>query len=92
MDYTPPGDPDPDCLTGKGDITEVTAEVCRTNPFNNYYDELDGTEATCLFPFTLNGETHDTCVMVTLMVTLKVTLNGSWMGTFLILKILTQKK
>ena len=63
MEYSPPGDPDPACLTGNGDITEVTTEVCRTNPFNNYYDGLVGTEATCLFPFTLNGETHDTCVM-----------------------------
>ena len=63
MDYTPPADPDPACLTGNGDITEVTAEVCRTNPFNNDYDWVDGIEAECLFPFTLNGMTHDTCIM-----------------------------
>ena len=63
MDYTPPGDPDPACSTGNGDITEVTAEVCRTNPFNNDRDRDDGIEAPCLFPFTLNGVTHNTCVM-----------------------------
>ena len=63
MDYTPPGDPDPACLTGNGDITEVTAEVCRTNPFNNQFDRRDGIEAPCLFPFTLNGVSHDTCIM-----------------------------
>ena len=62
MDYTPPADPDPACLTGNGDITEVTAEVCRTNPFNNRWDLRDGIEAECLFPFTLNGERHDTCI------------------------------
>ena len=63
MDYTPPGDSDPACLTGNGDITEVTAEVCRSNPTGNYQELLDGIEAPCLFPFTLNGVTHDTCVM-----------------------------
>ena len=63
MEYTPPGDPDPACFTGNGDITEVTAEVCRTNPFANQADRQDGIEAPCLFPFTLNGESHDTCIM-----------------------------
>ena len=63
MDYTPPADPDPACLTGNGNITEVTAEVCRSNPFGNYLDRVAGIEAECLFPFTLNGERHDTCVM-----------------------------
>ena len=63
MDYTPPEDPDPACSTGNGDITEVTAEVCRTNPFTNDDDRLEGIEAPCLFPFTLNGESHDTCIM-----------------------------
>ena len=63
LDYSPPGDPDPACLTGNGDIDEVTAEVCRTNPFNSEHDRQDGIEAPCLFPFTLNGESHDTCIM-----------------------------
>ena len=63
MDYTPPADPDPACLTGNGDITEVTAEVCRTNPFSNWRDREAVLEAECLFPFTLNGETHNTCIM-----------------------------
>ena len=63
MDYTPPGDTDPACLTGNGDITEVTAEVCRTNPYNSYLDQIDGIEAVCLFPFTLNGVSHDTCIL-----------------------------
>ena len=63
MEYTPPGEPDPACLTDHGDITEVTAEVCRTNPFNNHWDGLDGIEARCLFPFTLNGESYDTCFL-----------------------------
>ena len=63
MDYSPPGDPDPACLTGNGDITEVTAEVCRTMPFAYIWDARDGIEAACLFPFTLEGESHDTCIM-----------------------------
>ena len=63
MDFTPPGNPDPACLYGNGDITEVTAEVCRSNPFNNLQDRIDGIEAPCLFPFTLNGESHSGCIM-----------------------------
>ena len=63
MDFTPPGDPDPACLNGNGDINEVTAEDCRTNPSSNLYDRVDGIEASCLFPFTLNGVRHDTCIM-----------------------------
>ena len=63
MDYTPPADPDPACLTGNGNITEVTAEVCRSNPFNNLRDSWDGIEAECLFPFTLNGEIFNRCIM-----------------------------
>ena len=64
MDYTPPegGDPDPACLTGVGDINEVTAKVCRTNP-SGWADDRDDIEAPCLFPFSLNGESHDTCIM-----------------------------
>ena len=62
MSYTPPGDPDPACLTGNGNITEVTAEVCRTNPFHNRHDRADGREAECIFPFTLNGESHNACI------------------------------
>ena len=63
MDYTPPADPDPDCLTGHGDITEVTAKVCRTTHSQSWADERDGIEAPCLFPFTLDGETHTTCIL-----------------------------
>ena len=63
MDYTPSGEPDPDCLTGQGDITEVTAEVCRTSPYNDVYDIKDNIEAECLLPFRLNGETYDGCIL-----------------------------
>ena len=63
MDYTPGGEPNAACLTGNGNITEVTAKVCRTNPFTSWLDDRDGIEAPCLFPFTLNGESHDTCIM-----------------------------
>ena len=63
MDYTPPADPDPACLTGNGNITEVTAEVCRSNPFRHWLDRSEVIEAECLFPFTLNGVTHDSCIM-----------------------------
>ena len=55
--------PDPACQTGNGIITEATSEKCRTNPFNNEPDRKDGTEAPCLFPFTLNGEFHTACIM-----------------------------
>ena len=63
MDFTPPGDPDPACLIGNGDITEVTAEVCRSNPFNSKRDAEDKIEAICLFPFILNGESRTACIM-----------------------------
>ena len=62
MDYSPNGLPDPACLKGQGNITEVTAKVCRSNP-NSWADERDGIEPPCLFPFTLNGESPDTCIM-----------------------------
>ena len=63
MDYRPAGDPDPACLTGQGDITEVTAKVCTTNPSDSWADRRDGIEAPCLFPFSLNGESHNSCIM-----------------------------
>ena len=63
MDYSPPGEQDPDCLSGKGDITEVTAEVCRTSPYNDVWDIKDNIEAECLLPFRLNGETYDGCIL-----------------------------
>ena len=63
MEYTPAGEPHPDCLTGHGDITEVTAKVCRTNTNSNVWDQRDGIEAECIFPFSLNGVTHDSCIM-----------------------------
>ena len=63
MDYTPDGEPHPDCLNGRGDITEVTAEVCRSIPTSDTWDRRDQIEAPCLFPFTLNGETHTSCLM-----------------------------
>ena len=62
MEYTPPGEPDPACLTDHGDITEVTAEVCRSS-YSSLWDSRDGIEARCLFPFTLNGESHSSCIM-----------------------------
>ena len=58
MEYRQAGEPDPACLTGQGDITEVTAEVCRTNLGPSWADGRDGIEAPCLLPFTLNGESH----------------------------------
>ena len=56
MEYTASGDQDPDCLTGNGDITEVTARVCRTNPVLSLIDFSEGVEAPCLLPFSLNGQ------------------------------------
>ena len=62
MDYRPAGGPDSACRDGQGDITEVTAKVCRTTS-DGWADERDGIEAPCLFPFTLNGESHSGCIM-----------------------------
>ena len=62
MEYSPPGDQDPACLTGNGDITEVTAKVCRTRPFGTW-DHQNVVEAPCLFPFTLNSASHETCIL-----------------------------
>ena len=63
LDYSPPGDQDPACLTDHGDITEVTAKVCRTTPSDIWADQREEIEARCIFPFTLNGETHSTCIL-----------------------------
>ena len=71
MDYTPFGNPDPDCLKGQGDITEVTAEVCRTSPYNDVWDMKDNIEAECLLPFSLNGENYDSCILDDIQVSLR---------------------
>ena len=63
MRYTPPTEPDPACLTGQGDINEVTAEVCRANIFGSTWEINDEVEATCLLPFSVNGVRYDTCIM-----------------------------
>jgi len=63
LEYTPVGEADPACLTGQGDITEVTAKVCRTTPSDIWADQRDQIEARCIFPFTLNGESHSTCIL-----------------------------
>ena len=63
MDYKPPKPDDPACVNGQGDITEVTAKECRSNPSQSWADTRDGLEAKCLFPFTVNGESHDSCIM-----------------------------
>ena len=63
MEYTPGGDPDTACLTGQGDITEVTAKVCRTTPSDIWADQRDQIEARCIFPFFLNGVNYSTCIL-----------------------------
>ena len=63
MDFTPGGQEDPDCSKGNGDITEVTAELCRTNPFGSLWDQKLNNEAPCIFPFTLNGERNEGCFL-----------------------------
>ena len=62
MDYTPSEETDPACLSGNGDINEVTAEVCRSDPFNNPWDLRNDVEAPCLFPYTINGQSFSTCI------------------------------
>ena len=62
MEFRTVGATDPDCLTGYGDISEVTSRQCRTNPSNNAWDRKDGIEAPCLFPFTLNGKSYNSCI------------------------------
>ena len=64
MEYSvPQNQPDSTCLTGQGDITDVTAQVCRTNPLASYWDQQDMVETACLFPFTLNGVTYSECIL-----------------------------
>ena len=63
MDYTPGDEEDPDCSKGNGDITEVTAEVCRTNPFAAFWDYKLNKEPPCIFPYTLNGQLNDGCIL-----------------------------
>ena len=45
---------DPDCVTGSGDINEVTASVCTAipTPFTDVYALTDNVEAKCLFNFS----------------------------------------
>ena len=71
MIYEYNGEADSDCFTGHGNIKEVTAEVCRTNPsiipwiwFTRRGGiGLDRAEAPCLFPYTLDGKSWETCIM-----------------------------
>ena len=63
MDFTPEGQEDPNCSTGNGDITEVTAETCRTNGFDSIWDQKLNNEAPCMFPYTLNGKRPEGCFL-----------------------------
>ena len=65
MEFSPEGETHPDCHDGHGDITEVTAEVCRTTPSGDNWDTREGIEAECIFPFTFNGVEHNSCILGT---------------------------
>ena len=43
-------------------VNEVTDKNCRSNPFRNFHDRRERIEAECLFPFTLSGKNHSTCI------------------------------
>ena len=57
---------DPDCISGTGDINEVTAEVCTVLPITyalGVYTVIDPKEAECVFPFTVDGREWDGCLV-----------------------------
>ena len=57
---------DPDCVTGTGDITEVTADVCTVIPTSytsDRYSLIDPVEAGCLFPYTVDNTYLDGCTV-----------------------------
>ena len=65
MEYEADDNIDPDCVTGTGDITEVTADVCTVIPtryivINSWIDPV---EAECLFPFTVDNTEWDGCLV-----------------------------
>ena len=70
MDYEADDIIDPDCVTGTGDINEVTADTCTVIP-TSYIDGgssftrylIDPVEAECLFPFTVDDRDWDGCLV-----------------------------
>ena len=64
MDYEADDIIDPDCVTGTGDITEVTADTCTVIPTSYSGSSLiDPVEAECLFPFTVDDRDWDGCLV-----------------------------
>ena len=56
MNYEVDDITDPECVTGTGDISEVTADTCTVIPTSYTVGEssyIDPIEAECIFPFTL---------------------------------------
>ena len=57
---------DPDCITGTGDINEVTADTCTVIPTTykaNIFDLIDPVEAECLIPFTVDNRKSNGCLV-----------------------------
>ena len=63
LTYTPSQPQEPECEQGVGNINEVTAVVCRTTTTNEN-DVADKLEPACIFPFTLDNELHNECILV----------------------------
>ena len=51
------------CEEGTGDITEVGGDQCKTSP-NEQIDISDKTEASCIFPYYLDGKEYDQCTLI----------------------------
>ena len=68
MLYTSVLDPifDPACNNGQGDINEVGTEECRSNPTNQparYNLVASPEESSCIFPFQLDGQEYNKCIL-----------------------------
>ena len=84
MLYTSVLDPvfDPACNNGQGDINEVGTEECRSNPTNqpaNYYLVRSPEESSCIFPFQLDGQEYNKCILQAWVYIFKDSLiGGGW--------------
>ena len=53
---------EPECQQGIGDINEITTDICRTTPTDDF-DRFSKNEAECIFPFYLDGEEQTQCTL-----------------------------
>ena len=83
MLYTPAIDPnlDPACSNGQGDINQIATDQCRsipTNQPNSFYLIRSPEESSCIFPFQLDGQEYNRCVLQAWVYIFKDSGAGGW--------------